>query len=265
MQTYDPVYDEQNPQKKQEYWETAFGLQAVDNLKPSKYMVDLAYEHIRGEKSYGDVSQEITKYHSSLNDISAEKEADMVSGAIYDILNDKSFRFDYNTYKSYHKKLFQNLDDSIFHPGEFRIVNLTKKEPILDGDTVQYQDYGMVEDSLKYDFNEEASQNYLEMTDAEKVSRIAEFTSRIWQIHPFTEGDTRTTAVFIQKYLQNMGFGINNKMFIDNSLYFRNALVRANYTNYPKNIAPDQTFLEKFFENLMFDKDNKLDNNELTI
>ena len=261
MQTYNKVDDNISSSKKQEYWHTAFGLQKVDGLSPSGYMKNLADEHIAGKKSYYEVAEEVNRYYVAKKPGERnhdEREADIVSNAIYAILSDEAFSFDVLTYKSYHKRLFEKLDHQVFRPGEFRTVNITKKEPILDGDTVQYQDFGLLEDSLNYDFNEEKSVDYLKMANAEKLRRLAEFTSRIWQVHPFLEGNTRTTAVFIEKYLISLGYQVNNDLFRDHSRYFRDALVRANYANLPKNIAKTDQYLIKFFGNLLFSANHPL-------
>lgn len=266
--TYDKVLDEKNPYVKQLYWDIAFGLQEVDGLKPSKYMVQLSEEHIEGKKTYNQVKEAITSYYAkNVNnyDDDDEEEADEVSTAIYEILSDGAFRFDYLTYKNYHKRLFKNLNKEKYNPGEFRSYNFTKNEPILNDDTVDYQSYDLIEETLKYDFFEEKDVDYINMNQEQLIDRISEFTSRIWQVHPFMEGNTRTTAVFIQKYLLSMGFKVNNDLFKDYALYFRNALVRANYTNYVKGIKSDKKYLNMFFENLLFNKNNKLDNEELKI
>ena len=262
MQTYDKVDDNLPSDKKQEYWYAAFGLQKVDGLSPSSYMQNLADEHVAGKKSYYEVAEEINRYYVTKKPSERnpdEREADIVSDAIYTILSNEAFSFNILTYKSYHKRLFEKLNPKIFHPGEFRTVNIIKKEPILDGDTVQYQDFGLLEDSLNYDFDEEKSIDYLKMTDTEKLHRLAEFTSRIWQVHPFMEGNTRTTAVFIEKYLRSLGYQVNNDLFRDHSCYFRDALVRANYVNLPKNIAKTDQYLIKFFENLLLHSHQPLD------
>ena len=248
--TYDRVDDNRNPEEKRAYWEVAFGLQAVDNLKPSAYVRKLADEHIRGEKTYAQVAEATSAYYEHHFDAS-EKEADKVSEAIYAILADDAFRFDIPTFKSYHRRLFSGLDANIYHPGEFRTVNLTKKEPVLGGKSVQYQDYGMIEESLRYDFTEEAEQDYLKMSFEEKVERIATFCSRIWQVHPFYEGNTRTTAVFIEKYLMSMGYKVDNEVFREHSKEFRDALVLANYTNIPQGIKADGARLMQFFREIL--------------
>lgn len=266
--TYNKVLDEKNPKVKQLYWNIAFGLQEVDGLQPSKYMIELSEEHIEGKKTYKQVQEAITSYYAkniNNHEDDDEEEADEVATAIYEILSDCAFRFDYLTYKNYHKRLFSNLDKQKYKPGEFRLYNITKDELVLKGDTVEYQSYDLIEETLKYDFSEEKEIDYINMNSEELINRISEFTSRIWQVHPFQEGNTRTTAVFIQKYLLSMGFNVNNEIFKDNALYFRNALVRANYINYAKGIKSEKKYLNMFFENLLFDKNNELNNDELVI
>ncbi len=266
--TYDRVQEENNPEVKQLYWDIAFGLQDVDELKPSQYMKGLSEEHISGKKTYEQVKNEITSYYSKNkdnHDDDDEEEADEVATAIYEILSDKSFRFDFITLKSYHKRLFINLDKEKYNPGNFRNYNFTKAEPVLKGNTVQYQSYDLIEETLKYDFKEEKDIDYFKFSEEELIDRIVEFASRIWQVHPFQEGNTRTTAVFIQKYLISMGFNINNELFKDNALYFRNALVRANYTNYSIGVKETKKYLIMFFENLLLNKNNDLNNDDLKI
>lgn len=266
--TYDKVLDEKEPKVKQLYWDIAFGLQEVDGLKPSKYMVQLSEEQIEGKKTYKQVQNAITSYYAknvNNHDDDDEEEADEVAIAIYEILSDGAFRFDFLTYKNYHKRLFKNLNKEKYNPGEFRTYNFTKDEPILNGDTVDYQSYDLIEESLKYDFSEEKNIDYINMNQEQLIDRISEFTSRIWQVHPFQEGNTRTTAVFILKYLLSMGFKVDNDLFKDNALYFRNALVRANYINYAKGVKVEKIYLNMFFENLLLNKNNKLNNDELKI
>ena len=267
---YEKIGETEDSKQKQLNWNIAFGLQAVDGLTPSKYMVDLATENIIGKKSYEVVEKEVNEYYENADKERVnknEKQADEVSLRIVKILNDKAFTFNYITLKQFHKKLFENIDIGIDEKyiGEFRDYNITKKEPILNGETVQYSDYSMIEETLKYDFEEELKQKYIEKTDKEKIERLCTFTANIWQVHPFGEGNTRTTALFIQKYLNSKGFNINNELFKDNSLYFRNALVRANYSNISKGVEEDKKYLILFFENLLLNKNNKLDNSELKI
>ncbi len=280
MQNYNEKYDEfkyeiitetEDGKLKQIYWNIAFGLQEVDNLKPSEYMIDLATENIHGKKSYNDVESEISAYYDKKPEINKnlnEQEADIVSVRLVQLLSDKSFRFDYNTYRIYHKYLFDGLDIGISkkYIGNFRDYNISKSEPVLNGATVAYTNHLLIKDTLEYDFNEEKCYDYLNKSTDEIISHIATFTSNIWQVHPFGEGNTRTTALFIQKYIQYLGLGeMNNEIFKDNSRYFRNALVRANFRDISKGVYEDNNYLYKFFSNLLSETNYELSEEELFI
>lgn len=265
---YEVISETKSSKIKQLYWNIAFGLQEVDNLKPSSYMIDLAKENVKGNIKYDEVSSKIHEYYQSNNENSDEKEADIVSLRIVQLLHDPTFRFDYNTYRLYHKYLFDEIDIGISHKyiGMFRDYNITKKEPILNNDTVMYADFRMIKGTLEYDFNEEKNQDYSAMSEDEIVNQIATFTSHIWQVHPFGEGNTRTTALFIQKYIMYLGLGkMNNEIFKEYSKYFRNSLVRANYSNINKGIKENDIYLKNFFQNLLYNKNIPLDDKELYI
>ena len=252
--------------KKQEYWNTGIGLNKVDNLKPSKYLIDLSQKNINGELKYYEVEEKLQTYYetqdiSNIN-IKKEKECDLVSLRIAQLLEDKSFGLSPITLKNIHKYLFRDIYD---FAGNYRTYNITKKEDILNGDTVKYVNYQDIEGYFEYDFKEEKEFDYSKLNKEDFIKHIAKFISSIWQVHPFGEGNTRTTAVFIEKYLNNMGFDVNNKMFEKYSLYFRNALVRSNYGNIPKGIYPTFEYLEKFLENLLQGKEHKLKNEDLYV
>lgn len=252
--------------KKQEYWNTGIGLNKVDNLEPSKYLLDLSQKNINGELKYYEIEDLLKSYYKTkdVSDINVqkEKECDLVSLRIAQLLEDKSFGFSPITLKNIHKYLFKDIYD---FAGQYREYNITKNEPILNGDTVTYVDFNNIEEYLAYDFKEEKEFDYSKLNKEELIKHIAKFTSSIWQVHPFGEGNTRTTAVFIEKYLNNMGFNVNNDMFKEYSVFFRNALVRSNYGNIPKGIYPTNEFLIKFFENLLQGTNNQLENKELYI
>ena len=252
--------------KKQEYWDTGIGLNKVDNLKPSKYLLELSKKNINGKLRYYEVEELLKKYYKTQNStdekIQEEKECDLVSLKIAMILEDKSFGFSPITLKNIHKHLFKDIYD---FAGDYRTYNITKKEDILNGDTVKYVNYQDIESYFEYDFKEEKEFDYSKINKNELIKHIAKFTSSIWQVHAFGEGNTRTTAIFIKKYLSNMGFNVNNDMFKEKSLYFRNALVRSNYGNIPKGIYPTFDYLIMFFENLLQGKNNKLENKDLYV
>ena len=253
--------------KKQEYWDTAIGLNKVDNLEPSKYLIELSQQNINGKLKYNEVENLLKTYYENgkdINDVKIrnEKECDIVSLKIAQLLEDKSFGFNPITLKNIHKYLFKDIYD---FAGNYRNYNITKKEDILNGDTVKYVNYQDIENYLEYDFKEEKDFDYSKLGKTELITHISKFTSAIWQVHPFGEGNTRTTAVFIEKYLNNMGFQVNNEMFKNYSLYFRNSLVRSNYGNIPKGIYPTFDYLILFFENLLQNKNNELKNDDLYV
>ena len=248
--------------EKTKAWETAIGLQEVDGLKPSKYLVETAKMHIEGKLDLEEVKERINNYYKVLDNRKSEEkenneEADKVSVRITEILSDKSFNFNPIELISIHKKLFTGIYE---HAGIIRNYNFTKNEWVLNEDTVTYSSFENIMPTLEYDFEQEKNFSYKNLSFDESIKHLCYFTSNIWQIHPFCEGNTRTTAVFIIKYLRTFGFNINDEVFANNSWYFRNSLVRANYKNFEKNIFEDISYLEKFFYNLLSNTKYELKN-----
>jgi len=242
-------------------WKTAIGLQDVDGLKPSEYLLETAKEHIEGRITISEADKRIHSYYEERQDRSEieedTKEADIVSVRIAKLLGEKTFQFSPVEWQSIHRKLFEGVFD---HAGKMRDYNITKKEWVLKGDTVMYASYDSIKDTLDYDFSQEKNFSYEGLSIEDSVRHIAKFTSGIWQIHPFGEGNTRSTAVFIIKYLKTFGFNVSNETFAENSWYFRNALVRANYNDWQNGIHATTEFLELFFENLLMNANHELKN-----
>jgi fido (protein-threonine AMPylation protein)/DNA-binding CsgD family transcriptional regulator len=255
------------PEKKEKAktWETAIGLQDVDGLKPSEYLLDTAKEHIEGNINIDEAKKRINSYYEQSNERNKEdntEEADKVSVRIAEILNEKAFNFSPTEMLNIHKRLFTGIYKEA---GKYREYNFTKKEWILNDDTVIYSSYETIKETIEYDFNQEKKFSYKDLSLEDSISHLSRFISNIWQVHPFCEGNTRTTAVFLIKYLRTFGFNVNDEIFADNSWYFRNALVRANYKNYEKNVFEDITFLEKFFYNLLTNTKYELKNRYMHI
>lgn len=242
---------EQKVSEKAKAWETAIGLQEVDGLKPSNYLIETAKEHIEGNIGIDEAKRRIDDYYKIEDNRKMEEtceEADKVSVRITEVLSEKSFNFNIFELINIHSRLFKGIYKEA---GEIRDYNFTKKEWVLNEDTVIYSSYDTIRETLEYDLEQERNYSYKDKSLEESIQHISKFTSNIWQVHPFCEGNTRTTAVFIIKYLRTFGFNINADVFAENSWYFRNALVRANYKNFQKNIFEDTSFLEKFFFNLL--------------
>ena len=254
--------------KKAENWGIAIGLQQVDNLTPSKYLIEVAKDNIEGKISIDEAGEQVSRYYQKNPAKTVqehnEKEADEVSARIAKLLSTHTFSFSPAELISIHKVLFTGILDKEI-AGKIRTYDITKKEPILNGDTVVCGRADSILETLDYDFAQEKKFNYKGLSKREKVEQLAKFTSGIWQIHPFGESNTRTTAVFIIKYLYTLGFSTNNDMFEAYSKYFRNALVRANYQNLDKDIYYTYEYLNKFFGNLLLGENNLLDNREMQI
>jgi fido (protein-threonine AMPylation protein)/DNA-binding CsgD family transcriptional regulator len=248
-------------------WKAAIGLQDVDGLKPSAYLVDTAKRHIEGDITIHQVKGLIDSYYKSRQGrLSTEEErteeADKVSARITELLQEDTFSFTPAEYQRIHRKLFAGIFKSA---GKYRDYNISKKEWVLDGASVLYNPFENLKETMDYDFAEERKFDYASASTKEAIRHVATFIAGIWQIHPFGEGNTRTTAVFLIKYLRSFGFAINNDLFSVHSWYFRNALVRANYSNREKGISPDMTYLENFLRNLVLGEDNELKNRHLHI
>ena len=262
-------YEEKNKPNnyiKQLQWDMAIGLQEVDNLKPSKYLEKIVKENVEGTLTIEEVEKELKEYYiekENKNEINQnELECDFVSARIVELLNDDKFELSVDYLKYIHKFLFQDVYE---FAGEFRKVDFSKHEKILNNDSVAYGDYNTLKESLEYDIAKELEKNYKDMNIVEVINNITEFSSNIWQVHPFREGNTRTTALFIEKYLINLGYNVDNMLFKDKSVYFRNALVRSNYFNNYLNIKEDNSYLIKFYENLLLGKNNNLNSKDLIV
>ena len=116
------------------------------------------------------------------------------------------------------------------------------------GSTAIYASWESIRDTLDYDFSTEKQFSYEGVSLSETIRHLAKFTSDIWQIHPFCEGNTRATAVFIIKYMKTFGLNVENEAFKDHSWYFRNALVRANYNDLKQGIHATTKISGSFFQ-----------------
>jgi fido (protein-threonine AMPylation protein) len=265
---FDEYIRQGEPQKKAraDAWRVAIGLQAVDGLKTSAYLQETARRNIEGDITIDEAKELVKQYYVKKNahdegDTDVE-EADKVSANISKLLQTDSFTYSVAGFAAIHKAIFEGV---FKHAGRFRDYDITKKEGVLRGDTVFYAHWEDLNMTLQYDLDQERQFNYKPLDKNQLVEHIAKFVSGLWQIHPFGEGNTRTTAIFTIKYLRSLGFDVNNDLFEQHSWYFRNALVRANYRNVAKGIDYEPIFLERFFRNLLLGEDNALKNRYMMI
>lgn len=244
-------------------WKTAIGLQKVDGLEPSEYLIKTAAQNINGDISFDDAHKLIASYYKE-QEKKAERveEADKVSVRIAEIISENSFVFSPVELMTIHRRLFAGIYS---HAGKIRDYNITKEEWVLDGDTVVYGNAINLRETLEYDFEQEKKFSYKGLSTEGIITHVARFISNLWQIHIFGEGNTRTTAVFLIKYLSKLGFNVTNDIFAENSWYFRNALVRANYNNRQKGVLETTKYVELFLRNLLLGEDNVLSNREMHI
>lgn len=265
VNSYEEKYKPSN-YLKQLQWDMAIGLQEIDNLKPSKYLEKLLEENVKGNLNIEEVEKQLREYYiekENKNEVNHnELECDFVSARIVELLDEDKFELSVDYLKYVHKFLFQDVYE---FAGKFRKIDFSKHEKILNNDSVAYGDCTTLTESLEYDISQELEKNYKEMNIVEVIKNITKFSSNIWQAHPFREGNTRTTALFIEKYLTSLGYNVDNSLFKNKSVYFRNALVRSNYHNNDLKIKEDNSFLVKFYENLLLGKNNNLHSKDLIV
>ena len=257
---------EPDKKEKASIWRTAIGLQAVDGLKTSDYLKDTARKHIEGEIDIDEARELIKTYYQSKTkrepDDDDKQEADKVSANITKILSSETLDFSTKGYIALHRRIFEGV---FKHAGRVRDYDITKKEWVLNYDTVHYLNWEDLRRALDHDIEQERSYSYKRISSDELIAHITRFVSGIWQIHAFGEGNTRTTAVFTILYLRDIGFKVENDMFADHSWYFRNALVRANYRSVVEGIDYSPQYLERFFRNLLLGEQWDLRNRYLHI
>jgi fido (protein-threonine AMPylation protein) len=271
MDDFEKYIRQGEPDKKEKsyIWQTAIGLQKVDGLNTSQYLIETAKQNIEGDITIEEVRERIDNYYKTQtsqqpdSDSNRTEEADKVAARITEILSEKTFTFSPVHLISIHRILFSDVAPTI--AGKIRNYNITKSEWVLDGETVLYSPAYELKEALDYDFAQEKAFNYQGLSQRETVRHIAGFISDIWQIHAFGEGNTRAVAVFLIKYLRSFGYDVTNDMFAEHSWYFRNALVRANYRNQANGIEPTMEYLNRFFDNLIFGEKNELKNKDLQV
>ena len=265
---FDEYIRQGEPEKREraDAWRVAIGLQAVDGLKTSAYLHETARRNIEGDITIDEAKALVNQYYitkTAHNEGDTDvEEADRVSANIVKVLSQPTFAFNANGFISVHRRVFEGV---LKHAGELRKYDITKKERVLEGDTVRYLNWEDLHRALDYDIEKERNRSYSDKSADEMIAQISSFVSGLWQIHPFPEGNTRTTAVFTIQYLRSLGFNVNNDLFAKHSWYFRNALVRANYKNVVKGIEYTPVFLERFFRNLLLGEQWDLRNRYLHI
>ena len=265
---FDEYIRQGEPEKREraEAWRVAIGLQAVDGLKTSEYLQETARRNIEGKITIDEACELVKQYYvkRTAHDEGDEdrEEADRVSSNISKLLQTDAFTYSVAGLSAIHRAIFEGV---FKHAGRFRDYDISKKEWVLQGDSVLYGRWQDLRMAIEYDLEQERQFDYTPLDKDQMVEHLAKFVAGLWQIHPFGEGNTRTTAIFAIKYLRSQGFSMNNDLFERHSWYFRNALVRANYRNLQKGINYEPLFLVRFFRNLLLGENNTLKNRYMMI
>lgn len=268
MENFDEYLRQGEPNKaeKAKVWKTAIGLQQVDGLRPSAYLIETARQNIEGEITLEEVKDRIEQYyqqHASRVANDRTEEADKVSARIAEILSEQTFTFSPAAYINIHQRLFVGINP---FAGMVRNYNITKKEWVLQGETLLYASAGLLQETLAYDIEQEKKFSYQGLSQQQMVAHLASFVSNLWQIHLFGEGNTRTTAIFLIQYVRKLGFkNANTELFANHSWYFRNALVRANYEDLSRGIYRTDQFLVRFLSNLLLQTQFPLRNRDMLV
>ena len=171
---------EKEPQKKEKgyAWHTAIGLQAVDGLETSQYLIDTAKKNIEGDITFEEADALINSYYKE-NSAHTQRveEADKVSVRIAQLLSEKAFVFSPAQYIAVHQKLFNGIYK---HAGKIREYNITKSEWVLDGDTVMYGGASELRATLEYDLSVERAFSYKGLSMDQIIKHLAIFVSRLW-------------------------------------------------------------------------------------
>jgi len=250
---------------RRKYWDVAKGLQEADGLLTSDYLEEVAEATVTGRYSLGEALDVLGAHYSdvSYGGPGADfMEADIVSARIVELLETGTFKLSPAALLSMHRRLFRDVFPYDW-VGQWRTTNISRRQEVIRGRSVQYADHTEIGDLLSYEFDREKESRYTLPLGASQISRLARFTADVWQIHPFRDGNTRTISTFLIKYLSNLGIKVNNDPFAEKTDWFRNALVRYHYTNLDLGIESDAVPLGMFFENLLLDAGHDLDSIDL--
>ena len=238
--------------EKETAWLTAIGIQAADGLRTSDYLLQTAQKNIEGKISIDDANESVNSYYFEKNEHDAgdpeSEDADKTAVNITRILLTETFDLSLVGLASLHRRIFDGVYENA---GAQREADVSKREWVLGGDIVSFMNPEALPTSLEQCIVKERHYRYDGLSSDTMITHIAGFVSKIWQMCPFVEGNTRFTAVLTLLHLRQLGICYNFEIFKKDSWYFHNALVRANYRNVEKNIDYEPIYLERFFRNLL--------------
>lgn len=134
---------------------------------------------------------------------------------------------DYHTdhFLKFHYTIFQDIFEWAGTP---RTISIYKEEDVLGGQSVEYSDPFDIVTDIHHVLNRMREKDWISFNHEQLSEEFCDSLAALWKIHPFREGNTRTTITFCCQYIDEMGLRINRKLFEDNAGYVRTALVAYN-------------------------------------
>lgn len=241
-------------------WDIAIGLNKVDNLKNSSIFNEIMNKEIEGTLDLSAVKDELMQAHTAhrIHELDRVVEADLVAANVvyalskYDDLRYRPEGFSLSL-QLIHELLFKEVmrGDDAYYAYNFRNYDISKREAILNGETVIYTHFEDIRKSLFDIFEKYMKEDTKAMGNDDFVKHLAHFLSDIWEVHPFIEGNTRTTVILFMLYLRHIDRTPDMKIFIDNTQYFRDILCLSTYNK-------DFRCLYNFTEKWLFSPDLEL-------
>lgn len=269
LEDFGEYLHQSNPEtKKRAYiWAAAIGLQATDGLRTTDKMRNTARRHIENQISLDEARQDIWRHYednpATTPEQTKEQEADKTAFNIARILfSGQAVDFSTDGYLNLHRQVFDGVYD---HAGQLRTCDLVKKEWVLEKNTVIYLHWEEIRIALDSNFDFKENINYQHRKGRELVDWISQFTAAVWHIHPFNEGNTRTTAVMAILIARSLGHDLHTDVFAEHSWYYRNAMVRANYMDLDRNVHIHPEFLIRFYSNWLLGEQWDLRNRYLIL
>lgn len=250
--------------KRLAYIDMGLSLNSIDNLSPSHYFIDLSKRFINNEFEYEEFESLLKTYYNNQDlsniDIQKEKECDFVTLRISKLLEDSSFFLNPLSLKNIHLFLYRDIFP---FAGNYRKTPIFQKEDILSNNIIYFVSTHDISCCLKDIFENEFSFNFSTMNTDDIINHFSNFLSRVWEIHPFLKGNTISICIYFLKYFYHLGFDPNIQLIVDNSIYLKNSLIRSIYNDFPNGIYANPSFLISFLENLLYSKNNILNNDDL--
>lgn len=104
---------------------------------------------------------------------------------------------------------------------------MEKPEEILGGDTIRYAYPSEIEKQIEKYIKELNNTNWQEKNTEQKSLEFTKLLAGLWQVHPFRDGNTRTTMAYAFKFAKEHGFEMNEDIILKHFGYVRNAFVKA--------------------------------------